>query len=147
MYHARPPRWVVPFFAPIFIADIREQEINLYTFLTIAIVLLILGLSYQLKVDQTIHFHVCFFQFKVIEKSVPPADIHTIVFRDAGWGTPSASIKMKKGFPIRVVNFDSVEVLADFEDFAERYQIRREERKYYRTVYDMKKSKEKQGAS
>lgn len=146
MYHARPPRWVIPLFAPIFISDLREQEITILTVLSFAVILLIFGISYQLKADQVIVYHLCFFHFRVWRKRLNPEDIHKIVFKDAGWGTPAGSIKKKRGFPIRVVNFDSVEVLADLEDFAERYRIRIEERKYYRTVYDKKKSKEKQGA-
>ncbi|GEN54878.1 hypothetical protein HFA01_31400 [Halobacillus faecis] len=49
----------------------------------------------------------------------------------------------KKGFPIRVVNVDYVETLADLERFAAHYHIRIVEKKDDRTVYDRKKSKEK----
>ncbi|MGR9049823.1 hypothetical protein ACQ4XT_14460 [Halobacillus faecis] len=146
MYLARPPRWVAPFFAPIIIADIREQEITIVTILIFALILLILGLSYQLKVDQMIEYHVCIFKVRVFGYRLHPGDIHKIVFKDAGWGTPAASVQKKKGFPIRVVNFDSVKVFADLECFAECKHIKVEERRYFRTVYDRKRSKEKQGA-
>lgn len=146
MYHARPPRLVIALLAPGFISDLREQEVTMLTVLSFAVVLVILGISYQLKVDQRIEYEVCFFHYRIYRKRVGPGDIHKIVLKDAGWGTPAGSIRRKKGFPIRVVNFDSVDVFAELEDFAGRHHIRMEERKYYRTIYDKKKSKERQGA-
>ncbi|MBN9653172.1 hypothetical protein J0K78_02750 [Halobacillus sp. GSS1] len=146
MYHARPPRWVIPACVPIFITDLREQDTTILTLIFFAMMLLIYGFSYQLKVDQTIEYHVCFFHLRVIGSTLHPEDIHKIIFKDAGWGTPAATIKKKRGFPFRVMNFNSVEVLAELEWFAEHYHIKVEERSYYRTVFDKKMSKEKQGA-
>ncbi|MYL71829.1 hypothetical protein GLW00_13260 [Halobacillus litoralis] len=146
MYTARPPRWVLPAFAPIYITDLREQDLTILTLVSFAVVLLIFGGSYQLKVDQTIQYHVCFFHLRVLGSKLHPEDIHKIVFKDAGWGKPAGTIKRKRGLPIRVMNFNSVEVLAELKCFAERHQIRVEERKYYRTVYDQKMNKEKQRA-
>ncbi|MBX0356122.1 hypothetical protein [Halobacillus sp. Nhm2S1] len=135
------------FLRPVF--DIRpagagNQYIHVWDFF---IVVLVLGLSYQLKVDQMIEYRVCFFNLKESEQRLQPADIHKIVFKDAGWGRPAGSVIKKKGFPLRVVKFDSVKALADLESFAERYHIKIVEKKYYRTVYERKKSKEKKRAS
>lgn len=58
------------------------------------------------------------FHFTVFQRNLSPTDINKVVFKRYGWATKGATLKLHKGFNIRIVQFTPNDVTTQLEKFA-----------------------------
>lgn len=142
IYRARPPGLPLVVLIPCFILQANLSSHFIMWATPAFFILLSLGLSYQVKISDTVKYEMTLFFFCIYRKIAKPDDIRVIVFKDAGWGTPSGFVKMNKGFTLRIVHFHPLAVLEELKNFANRNNITIKESKHYKAIYELRKRKE-----
>ncbi|MGM0834834.1 MAG: hypothetical protein ACQEV7_01675 [Bacillota bacterium] len=95
---------------------------NLFSFhiIILVFILLALGTSYELTVDkENLTYRILFLQIPIYNRKVNASQISQMKFKRYGWIQTGVSIRMKKGFTLRIVGFKPQRYLFRLEEFAE----------------------------
>ena len=140
VYHSNPTKLPLIFLIPLIVKNSIVTNVLVWV-LAVIITLITIGIKYELRINDAIHYTILFFGKSIYKKSVRPSDIHKLILKDAGWGTPAAFVKVNKGFNLRILTFYPLEVLEEVKKFAVDHNIAISEKNHYQAVYDMKRRK------
>ncbi|SHM39213.1 hypothetical protein [Gracilibacillus kekensis] len=85
---------------------------------------LCLFISFQVQIkDHSIDYQILFLKWTIYGNNIKPDQIRIIQFVRVGWTTKNATIKRRKGLPIRFIAFQPHRLYQELEQFAIAKQI------------------------
>lgn len=90
-----------------FFLSIGESGVSIFW----SVFLLLFGvISFFIKTkfiinQDNLNYQTMIFRFTVFQRNLSPTDINKVVFKRYGWATKGATLKLHKGFNIRIVQF------------------------------------------
>lgn len=103
-----------------FFLSIGESGVSIFW----SIFLLLFGvISFFIKTkfiinQDNLNYQTMIFRFTVFQRNLSPTDINKVAFKRYGWATKGATLKLHKGFNIRIVQFTPNDVTTQLEKFA-----------------------------
>ncbi|WP_251399842.1 hypothetical protein [Ureibacillus chungkukjangi] len=102
----------------------REREILILQIAILAIFFSLAFIKYKFYIEEnTLTFEINFFTIQLYKRIIFPEEIKHVKFIRTGWAQKSAIIKLKKGFPLRIINFDPKNVCIELDKFTDRHSI------------------------
>ncbi|WP_058308078.1 hypothetical protein [Gracilibacillus massiliensis] len=106
-----------------------------FQLITLTFTFLCLFISFQVQItDHYINYQILFLKRRIYGKEIKPDQIQSIQFVRVGWTTKNASIKRRKGLPIRLIAFKPHRLYQELEQFAIAHQIPFTKSKDYQTL-------------
>jgi hypothetical protein len=123
VYNAKTKRWVLGFYLAITVMPYKWINIPnwlLYIHILLAVVILLsIFIQFKFKIDEShLTYQIMFLSMSIYKKVLNPEQINEIKFKRVGWSTKGASIRVKKGFNIRILHFYPNNVFLDLIHFA-----------------------------
>ena len=84
--------------------------------------------------NQTLSYTIQLFGLPIFSKKLVPSDVKKIIFKRISWSSKPATIKLYKGFSIRVSSFKPESVYEDLITFCEENAINYEKTKDYKII-------------
>lgn len=110
----------------------RERETLILQIAIIAIFSSLAFIKYKFYIEEnTLTFEINFFTIQLYKRIIFPEDIKHVKFIRTGWAQKSAIIKLKKGLPLRIINFEPKNVCLELDEFTDRHSIRISKTKDY----------------
>lgn len=147
MYRARENRAIALIHVWIVGLMVLDNQLNVsipLSVLWIAVVSLPAFIHYQVRIDcGMVHYEVLFFKWTVHRRILAPENIRDIRFNRYDWRKKGAIIRMKDKKRIRLVHFDSNELMERLETFAEVYKVETVKSKDYLLLERMDATKKR----
>ncbi len=101
-----------------------EVETLVLRIALLAAIILLSFLRFKFYIeDKTLTYEILFYSIVIYKRIINPDEIKRVQFVRSGWSNKGAIIKVKKGFNIRIINFEPVHVCAELNIFADKHSI------------------------
>lgn len=90
----------------------------------IAFLLMTLLITFELKIHEShLHYQVKLAKWTIYQKEIAPQEIRQMMLSRVGWMKMGATIRVTRGWTVRIHDFSPDTVMVDLMEFAERHYI------------------------
>ena len=100
------------------------DELLVFQLVVIAFLLMALLITFELKIhESSLHYQVKLAKWTIYQKEIVPQEIRLLTFRRVGWMKMGATIRVTRGWTVRIYDFSPDTVMVDLMEFAAEHEI------------------------